>query len=186
MALPLRALASGAQSLKSKRLSRVSALTAVLLAVSLLPGCTNPAGGLDPGAAVNAFLDTARILEGIQNTSDVGSGQARILQGKARLGLLEATIAGLTDSPAKRDLKSAAAALRSALNGSAYLLDSFQAMKANRTNETLANLDAARANFTEAQRFAGQVADPELRGAMDFGPVAAEIERMVGGLKGAK
>lgn len=164
MALPLRALAA-------------------LLAALALSGCTNPAGGLDPGAAVNAFLDVARIFSDIRDYSDAGGGQARILQGKSRLGQLEATIAGLADSPAKRDLKNAAAALRSALNGSTYLLDSFQAMKTNRTNETLVNLDAARANFTEAQRFAAKVSDPDLRGAMDFGPVAAEIERTAAGLR---
>lgn len=157
---------------------RTLRVLALLLAATALSGCTNPAGGLDPGAAVGLLLDVARTLPDAQNLSDPGGSQARILQGKARLGVLESFISGLTDSPAKRDLKNAAAALRSALNGSAYLLDSFQAMKANRTHETLVNLDAARANFTEAQRLAGSVVDPELRGAMDFSEVAAEIERM--------
>lgn len=159
---------------------------AILLAAVMASGCLNGPGTLNQPGTADMLLDLARTVADARDASDVATGQARIAQGKSRLGLLEAAISGLTESPAKKDLKSAAAVLRSALNGSAYLLDSFQAMKANRTNETLVNLDAARANFTEAQRFAANVLDPDLRRAMDFGSVVAEIERTAAGLKGAE
>ncbi len=159
---------------------------AVLLAAVVASGCLNGPGSLNQPGTSDLLLDLARMAADLRDSSDPAAGQARIVQGKTRLGLLETAISGLADSPAKRDLKNAAAALRSALNGSAYLLDSLQAMKANRTNETLVNLDAARANFTEAQRSAAGVLDPDLRRAMDFGSVAAEIERTAAGLKGAK
>ncbi len=161
-------------------------VAAVLLVALLASGCLNGPGTLNQPGTSDMLLDLARMVADVRDSSDAATGQARIAQGKSRLGLLEAAISSLTESPAKRDLKSAAAALRSALNGSAYLLDSLQAMKANRTNDTLVNLDAARANFTEAQRSAANVLDPDLRRAMDFGPVAAEIERTAAGLKSAK
>lgn len=163
-----------------------SRTAALLLGAVLASGCTNGPGTFYQPGTLDVLLEVARISTDIQAFADAATGQSRIAQGKSRLGFLDAMISNLTESQAKRDLKSAAAALRSALNGSAYLLDSFQALKVNRTDEARLNLEAAQANFTDAQRLATNVSDPDLRGAMDFGAVAAEIDRTAAGLKGFK
>jgi hypothetical protein len=159
---------------------------ALLLAALAASGCLDGPGAFYQPGTLEILLDVARIATDVQAYGDAAAGKARIAQGQSRLGLLDNLIANLTESQAKRDLKNAAEALRSALNGSAYLLDSFQALKVNRTDEARLNLEAAQANFTEAQALALGVSDPDLRAAMDFGGVAAEINRTATGLKGSK
>lgn len=167
--------------------SRPAVLAPALLAAALLvSGCT-----YTPGASSGTFQDSVSTfwqvaklvgkLEAYTETAPSPGALDGLLGTRDLLDGIVRNVSAMEESRAKRDLVNATSALRSAMNGSALLLES--ALRGNDTSGALRLLEEARANYTEAQRFAANVTDPELRAAVDFEPVLAVIDRTAAGLR---